>query len=116
MDPVEFAKLFNQTIPDIKVDFEYRLYYNKQTGEPIAYTMEELEGDYIEVTAEQYAQGRYDLVIRNGIIERLIDSVSWTKLVPSNAGTGCRADNVMIVEPNSNTKWGIKTYYEEDVL
>ena len=113
MDPNEFAKLFNQLILDNKVDFEYRLYYNKQTGEPIAYTMEELEGDYIKVTHEQYAEGRYDLVVRNGIIERLLDSVSWTKLVPSNAGTGCRADNVMIVDTNSDTKWEIKTYYAE---
>jgi len=113
MDPNEFAKLFNQLIPDNKVDFEYRLYYNKQTGEPIAYTMEELEGDYIKVTHKQYAEGRYDLVVRNGIIERLLDSVSWTKLVPSNAGTGCRADNVMIVDTNSDTKWEIKTYYAE---
>ena len=40
-----------------------RLYYNKDTGEPIAYSMEELEGDFIIITKEQYAEGRYLMLL-----------------------------------------------------
>ena len=112
MDENEFIKLFNQIISANKpVDFEYRLYYNKETEEPLFYTMEQPIGDYITVTQQQHSEGRYDLLVRGENIIRLIDAVSWTKLVPSKSGTGCRADNVMIVDSNSDTKWAIKTYY-----
>ena len=45
----EFVKLINASAERVNkpVDFTYRLYYNKRTGEPIAYSMEELEGDYV---------------------------------------------------------------------
>ena len=48
----EFVKLINASAERVNkpVDFTYRLYYNKRTGEPIAYSMEELEGDYVEKT------------------------------------------------------------------
>jgi len=114
MDPIEFAKLFNDLLPkNIKVDFEYRLYYNKETGEPLFYSMEQPSGDYIVVTKQQYTEGRHDLVIRNGVIEQLVDAVSWSKLVPSDSGTGCNPNNVMIVDDSSNVKWKIKTYYTD---
>tara|TARA_R110000803_G_scaffold9968_3_gene30982 strand:+ start:483 stop:836 length:354 start_codon:yes stop_codon:yes gene_type:complete len=117
MNSEEFIKLFNQTVAKakIKVDYEYRLYYNKETGEPLFYSMEgHPEGSFIVVTKEQYAEGRHDLNIRKGVIERLIDSVNWTKLVPSNEeGTSTRADNVMIVDDNGAAKWKLKTYYSD---
>jgi hypothetical protein len=112
MDEHEFIELFNQIMSENKpVDFEYRLYYNKETEEPLFYTMEQPIGDYITVTQKQHSEGRYDLLVRGGNIISLIDAVSWTKLVPSESGTGCRADNVMIVDSSSNIKWATKTYY-----
>ena len=112
MDEAALLQLINQMTPENKpVDLEYRLYYNKETNEPLFYTMEQPDGDYIVVTHEQYSVSRYDLIIHNGIIVHLIDAVSWTKLVPSDSGTSCRADNVMIVDSTSNTKWASKTYY-----
>jgi hypothetical protein len=112
MDENEFIKLFNQIMSENKsVDFEYRLYYNKETEEPLFYTMEQPIGDYVTVTQKQHSEGRYDVIVRGGTIISLNDAVSWTKLVPSDSGTSCRADNVMIVDSNSDTKWEIKTYY-----
>ena len=112
MTEEELAQLFDQIIADNKpVDYEYRLYYNKETGQPLFYSMEELDGDYIKVTQEQHSQGRYDILVRKGKIVRQNDSVSWTKLAPSETGTKCRADNVMIVDNNSDIKWTSKTYY-----
>jgi len=115
MDSIDFAKLFNQSILNQKqVDIEYRLYYNKETGEPLFYSMDgQAEGEeYINISKAQYDEGRYDLVVKNGTIENLIDAVSWSKLVLSESGTGCRDDNVMIVDAESDKKWKLKTYYQ----
>lgn len=107
-----FTKFLNT--PKVKVDFEYRLYYNKQNGDPLFYSMEDNEsGDFIVVTHEQYTEGRYDIRILNGKIEKLSESENWTKLVPSSTGTSTRADNVMIVDNNGSAKWKIKTYYRD---
>ena len=114
MTEEELALLFDQIMSNNKpVDFEYRLYYNKETEEPLFYTMEQPIGDYITVTQKQHSEGRYDLLVRGGNIINLIDAVSWTKLVPSELGTSCREDNVMIVDSSSNAKWTIKTHYLE---
>ena len=109
---IDFVNLINDAAkPKKPVDFTYRLYYNKETGEPLFYSMEDLDGDYIKVTQEQHSRGRYDILVRKGKIVRQNDAVSWTKLAPSETGTGCRANNVMIVDNNSDIKWASKTYY-----
>ncbi len=114
MTEEELALLFDQIMSNNKpVDFEYRLYYNKETEEPLFYTMEQPIGDYITVTQKQHSEGRYDLLVRGGNIINLIDAVGWTKLVPSESGTSCREDNVMIVDSSSNAKWTTKTHYLE---
>ena len=65
-----FTKFLNT--PKVKVDFEYRLYYNKQNGDPLFYSMEDnASGDFIVVTHEQYTEGRYDIRILNGKIENV---------------------------------------------
>ena len=117
MDSKEFAKLFNETLVkgNKKIDIEYRLYYNKETCEPLFYTMEDKsQGDYIVVSKEQYTEGRHDVRIRNGMIEKLVDAEIWTKLVPDQDGeTYTRADNVMIVDKEGTNRWKIKTYYQD---
>jgi hypothetical protein len=45
------------------------------------------------------------------MIERLIDSTNWSKLVPSKDGVSTRQDNVMIVDQDGPAKWKLKTYY-----
>lgn len=117
MDKDFFAILEELTgnIQKNKVDIEYRLYYNKETCEPLFYTMDDKsQGDYIVVSKEQYTNGRYDVRIRNGTIERLVDAEIWTKIVPDQDGsTATRADNVMIVDQEGPTKWKLKTYYQD---
>jgi hypothetical protein len=114
MDSEEFAKLFNQTVAKvkIKVDYEYRLYYNIDTGKPIEYTTEILdEENYLVISKQEYAESRYDILVIDGEI-RTPDSIEqWTKLVPDKHGVSTRADNVMIVDDNGAAKWKLKTYY-----
>lgn len=94
----------------IKVDKIFRLYYNKSTGEPISYTMEILEGDYVDITPLQYAQGDYNVSVINGKIKKPEDFVRYRKLIPTAYGKGCNKNNVMIVEPDSETRWSVKVY------
>jgi len=107
----EFMKLINASvqIANKPVDFTYRLYYNKDTGEPIAYSMEELKGDFVTVTKEQYTVGRYDVIVKD---DRLVSKASINylrKLVPSANGIACCKTNVLILDETSSTKWKLKT-------
>jgi len=49
---------------------EFRVYYDKN-GAILFYSMENLPGNYLVITSEQYAASRYDYVVRNG---KLINS------------------------------------------
>lgn len=44
---------------------EYRVYYNPD-GSIITYTMQSIPGDYITITADEYAQGRHDARVMDG--------------------------------------------------
>ena len=114
MDEQQFAELFNQTTKQNKpVDLVYKLYYNKETGNTIQYTTDELEGDYIEITKQQYAESRYDSLVIDGVLTSVTEVESWTKIVLDNEGVACRDNNAMIVDSNSNIRWKVKTYYCE---
>ncbi len=76
---------------------KFRLYYNDQ-GRPIVYTMEELEGNYIEVDRLTYLEASMNVrVLDNKLVK--INTTTFKKLMPSTAGTPCYPDNVAIVVP-----------------
>ena len=107
----EFIKLINESaeIANKPVDFTYRLYYNKDTGEPIAYSMEELKGDFVTVTKEQYTVGRYDVIVKDNCLVSTASIAYLRKLVPSTDGIACVKTNVLILDETSTTKWKLKT-------
>ena len=106
-----FTLLNNAKLQNKTVDRECRLYYNKETGKPIEYSMETLEGNYITVTKEQYAQGRHDVIVRNNQIVPIKEIKYIQKLVPSQTGMPCTPSNILIVDKTSNSKWCIKGEY-----
>ena len=111
---VDFVKLINDAgQPKKLVDKVYKLYYNKDTGTPIEYTTETLEGSYVVVTKQQYTEGRHDVVIKdNGIFK--LDSIQYIrKLVPDQKGVACDPTNVLILDHTSNKKWNVKTHIAE---
>lgn len=110
MIDVDFVALLNDAKKENKlVDKFYRLYYNKDTGKPIAYSMQQESGDYITVTKKQYAEGRYDVIIMNNTITKT-DTIEYSrKLTPDANGIACHSSNVLIVDPNSTSKWKVKT-------
>ncbi len=111
---VDFVKLINDAgQPKKMVDKVYKLYYNKDTGTPIEYTTEALEGSYVVVTKQQYTEGRHDVVIKDNDIFKL-DSIQYIrKLIPDQKGIACDSTNVLILDPTSNKKWNVKTHIAE---
>ena len=107
MDAEEFWKILHD-VPEPKPVF-FRLYYN-EAGEPITYSMEDLPGTYIEVTADIFARTPSNVRVRDG---RLIELKSVVRrLAPSDTGTPCHPDNVAIVVPDDepHQRWSMKTY------
>jgi hypothetical protein len=87
----------------------FRLYYNKKNGDLIEYSMEDLPGDYIEITAEQFAESNPYVYVKDGKIKKR-KMLTYGKLVPSATGYPTHATDVSIVDPESTTFWDFKTY------
>jgi hypothetical protein len=87
-----------------------RLYYDS-SGLPLFYTMDTVPGDnYIEVTVEQLAQGRYDIRVINGKIV-LPNSNKHNKLIPTDEdSTSTTTTNAMVVDPAGTIKWKVRNY------
>ena len=88
----------------------YRLYYDVESGQPLAYSMsaEEL-GDYIEISKEQYDASNYHIVVKDKKIIEL-NKRGYTKLAPAPSGTACHPSNIMILDATKSKYWSLKTY------
>lgn len=86
----------------------FRLYYNEQ-GMPIVYTMEELNGNYIEVDRETYLAASMNVKVQDNKLIKIDPARSFRKLVPSDSGTPCDPDNVAIVvgQNQPHTLWSL---------
>jgi hypothetical protein len=96
--------------PEIKPIF-YRLYHDEH-GDPIVYSMEDLPGKYIEITAEEYAEHNYRVIVKNSeLIKKAQNFVSTKKLVPGSPGTTCHPNDVtIIVDVEPNQTWKLTNY------
>lgn len=74
----------------------YRLYHDDE-GKPLFYTMEDLPGKYVEVTAEQYARASFRVRVVDRQVVELESKKTIRKLVPSATGTRCHPQDVTIV-------------------
>jgi len=100
--------MFDIVWPEVEPIF-YRLYYNKE-GVPLFYSMEDLPGNYLELTQEQYAQGKSNIRVRDGRIVELTWTTSY-KLVPGQTGTPCDPRDVAVVSnKDTATHWSKRTY------
>jgi hypothetical protein len=75
---------------------EFRLYYDER-GTVLFYTCEKPEGNYIVIDAATYAQSRYDLRVVDGRLAQVATGAVVSKLVPSNIGITCAAEDISIV-------------------
>lgn len=88
----------------------YRLYHDKQ-GYLLFYSMEDLPGQWIEITPEQFAQASSHVKVVEGKLVRLNRNLV-KKLVPADQGTNCSPYSVAVpvTETEPGQKWCIKNY------
>lgn len=78
----------------------YRCYY-REDGSPDFYTMEDLPGQWIEVTKEMYLLSTSHARVIDGRLVVLPPRVTVTKLQPSDQGTPCHVrDITVVVDPS----------------
>ena len=92
---------------------EFRLYYDA-AGRVVCYTCEKLEGNYIVVDANTFAQSRPDVRVIDGKLATVTAGSVISKLTKSDTGMLCAADDIsIIVDENysGNTiQWELMTY------
>ena len=89
----------------------YRLYYD-DTGVPLFYSMEDLPGNYVELTQQQYMHTKPNVRVRNGKIVELT-WVTSNKLVPGTTGTPCDPRDVAVVSNSDSAIHWSKRSYEQ---
>jgi hypothetical protein len=92
---------------------ELRLYYD-DNGDCICYTCEDLEGNYLVIDSQTFAEGRPDVKVINGELIKPSSKVNIVKLVISDTGTICAEEDVGIVVDEQYIgpvlKWEEKLY------
>ena len=102
-----FFKAAARHKPIKRQKFENRLYYNK-LGQPIAYTHDDLEGDYIIVDQQTFAECRKDVIIKGGRVIKQNTISAIYKMVPADEGTECDAEDITIIGEGQH--WKLKKY------
>jgi hypothetical protein len=91
---------------------EFRLYYDN-TGAPVCYTCENLDGDYIVIDAQAYAESRHDIKVLNGKIVQNFSNAVVAKLTKDIEGTLCSVEDISIIVDNDEVDaqyWKLKVY------
>jgi len=87
-----------EPLPPIR--YEYRLYYDKSTGNPLFFSMETPPGDYIIVTKEDYESAaiNYIQVIDNKLVRKPLHSDIQNRFVPTaDQGTRTIENDIQFV-------------------
>jgi len=91
-------------------EIEFRVYYDKATGEILSYSTDDLPWDYIVVSQEVFHQNRYDRKVEDGVLKTPVPLSG--KLRPAVEGTPCHPKDVAII--NTDTQrvifWKYHTY------
>jgi hypothetical protein len=91
---------------------EFRLYYDEK-GNVICYTCEKLEGNYVIIDAQTFAEGRPDLRVIEGKISTVNPAFIVSKLMPDSEGIDCSSEDISIVVSDKSIKkqkWKLHTY------
>jgi hypothetical protein len=75
---------------------ELRLYYDEQ-GCVICYSGQQLEGNYVIVDDQTFAEGRYDLRVFDGKLIKNSTHATIVRLTPSISGTLCATEDLSVI-------------------
>ena len=92
---------------------EFRLYYD-DNGDCICYTCEDLEGNYLVIDTQTFAEGRPDVKVINGVLIKPSSIVNVVKLVHGDNGTTCAVEDIGVIVDEDYTgetiTWEEKLY------
>lgn len=103
------ASMSNAT--KVRKPVEYRAYYDL-SGKVLSYTCDDLPGNYIIITREQYAEAKPDAIVDNGKIMHQNASI-LNVMVKKAVGRPCsKYDvNIVIEDPQDTVSlWAVKKY------
>jgi hypothetical protein len=102
---LEFWNNFKWPEPEV---LYFRLYHDDQ-GKPICYSRQVLEGQFIDVTPEQFAIGDINVDVINGVLVHHAPPPP-PKLQPSDRGVMCHKDDVTVIVQHSELaiKWNLE--------
>jgi hypothetical protein len=81
----------------------YKLYYD-DNGKVITYSTEDLPGQYIEITKEQYAEARHDVIVKAGKIIFTHMRSHVFKLEKSSSGIKCSKYDISIISDTDDNR------------
>ena len=93
---------------------EFRLYYDKK-GKVVCYSTENLEGDYLVIDAQTYAEARPDVRVVDGKLSTAKPGQIISKLSPSDMGITCAADDVAIIVSDDMSYAGKSINWKNEV-
>jgi hypothetical protein len=92
---------------------EFRLYYD-DNGDCICYTCEDLEGNYLVIDSQTFAEGRHDVKVIDGKLVKPSSRINIVKLVVADEGVTCAEDDISIIVDKEYIgpvlKWKEKLY------
>ena len=107
----EFLKAWAEFQQNISapVEIEYRVYYDPTSGKVLQYTTEKIEGEYILVDKNTFAQNRFDYKVSEGKLIPPVGNIG--KLRPDTKGTACHPADITIIVADSDAQyWNNHTY------
>jgi hypothetical protein len=108
---IEFEKFLSELTPIAVPKVEFRLYY-REDGSIICYTCDNLEGNYITIDAQTFAECRPDVKVIDGKIEIIKPMIVIHKMTESEYGIKCAVEDINIVVRDDYTgntkKWEMK--------
>jgi hypothetical protein len=89
---------------------EFRVYYD-DFGNILFYTCDKIEGNYLVVESQIYAESRFDLKVVDGKLTKISPGTIIRKYKPSTEGISCSVEDISIVDDSNNTtKWKLTKY------
>jgi hypothetical protein len=91
---------------------QFRVYYNEE-GKILFYTCDKLEGNFLIIDAQTYAECRHDLKVIDGkLVSRTSGSII-SKYKPNSVGISCSKDDISIVttlDDVNSKQWKLISY------
>ena len=108
-----WQEVINLLDPIVEKKLSYRLYYDDD-GNPLFYSMDDLVGNYIEVSQEIFALANPNVKVKDGKLIKIDPKISY-KLILGTTGVKTNVlDITVVTDSDPYIQWNIKNYDADD--